>query len=306
MAAETTVEVGGRRLALSNLDKVLYPATGFTKGEVIDYYSRIAEVMVRHTGGRCVTLRRWPDGVEGPDFFEKNCPKHRPEWVPTSVGPGSRRGEVAYCRLEEPAALVWTANLAALELHTPMALAEDLGNPRACVFDLDPGPGTGIPECAQLALEIREVLAAVDLDCVAKTSGSKGLQVYVPLNATGSAAHTHEHCAEFARAVGAVLQRRHPEGVTTVMARSERGGKVFVDWSQNAFHKTTVCAYSLRARDRPSVSTPLRWPEVVAGAEGSDSLVRLARDVLARVEEHGDLFESVLRVEQRLPGPRST
>ncbi len=305
MAGDTTVAVGSRQLTLSNLDKVMYPDASFTKAEVIDYYARVAEVMVAHTRARCVTLRRWPDGVNGPNFFEKNCPKHRPEWVHTSIGPGSRRGEVHYCRLDEPAALVWTANLAALEVHTPMALAEDLDNPRACVFDLDPGPGTGIQQCAQLALEIREVLEAVDLQCVAKTSGSKGMQVYVPLNATGADSHTHDHCADFARAVGSMLETRHPGGVTTQMAKVERPGRVFVDWSQNAHHKTTVCVYSLRARSRPTVSTPLLWDEVQAGAEGAEDLVFEAEAVFRRIEVHGDLFSPVIELSQHLPAPRT-
>jgi bifunctional non-homologous end joining protein LigD len=300
----TTVAVDGREVRLTNLDKVLYPETGFTKSEVIDYYARIAPVMGRHTAGRCVTFRRWPEGVDGPDFFEKNCPKHRPDWLPTSVGPGRSRGEVRYCRLEEPAAFVWAANLAALELHTPMARAEDLATPLMCVFDLDPGPGTGIPECAALALEIRDVLDATGLDCLAKTSGSKGLQVYVPLNTTGAEAHTHEQCAEFALAVGGLLQRRSPSAVTTTMARSERGGRVFVDWSQNAFHKTTVCAYSLRARPRPTVSAPLHWHEVADAASGNAPLVFEAAAVLDRVAADGDVFAPVLEVHQRLPRPR--
>ena len=303
--SESTVSVGSRRLKLSNLDKVLYPEPGFTKAEVIDYYARIADVMVRHTNGRCVTLRRWPDGVQGPDFFEKNCPKHRPDWVETAKGPGRSRGEVHYCLLDEPAALVWTANLAALELHTPMALAENLSNPRACVFDLDPGPGTGIPECAGLAIEIREILASVDLECFPKTSGSKGMQVYVPLNTTGADSHTHEHCADFARAVGALLEQRHPLAVTTVMARDQRPGRVFVDWSQNAFHKTTVCVYSLRARPEPTVSTPVTWDEVDAATGGGGSLSFLAGEVLQRVQRSGDLFAPVLEVHQKLPSPTS-
>lgn len=296
--------VGHRQLSVSNLDKVLYPESGFTKAEVIDYYARVSATMAEHTRGRCVTLRRWPDGVDGANFFEKNCPKHRPDWVDTSVGPGSRRGTVNYCRLEEPAALVWTANLAALEIHTPMAMADDLANPLALVFDLDPGPRTGIAQCAEVALEIRDVLAAVDLDCAAKTSGSKGMQVYAPLNTFGANAHTHEQCAEFARAVGALLEQRHPQGVTTVMAKSERPGKIFIDWSQNAFHKTTVCAYSLRARAEPTVSTPLHWREVVDGAEGRTSLVFETSDVLGRIQSAGDLFSEVLERCQSLPDPR--
>ncbi|MFV0317011.1 MAG: non-homologous end-joining DNA ligase [Microthrixaceae bacterium] len=304
MADQTPVEVRGRQLTLSNLDKVLYPATGFTKAEVIDYYARISDVMVDHTRGRCVTLRRWPNGVGESDFFEKNCPKGHPEWVPTARGPGRSRGEVRYCTLDEPAALVWTANLAALEIHTPMALAADLGNPRACVFDLDPGPGTDVGTCAELAIEARDILESAGLRSFAKTSGSKGMQVYVPLNGEGGDAHTHEHCADFARAVGSLLQQRHPRGVTVEMARAERGGKVFVDWSQNAFHKTTICAYSLRGRSEPTVSTPLTWDEVSAGADRSQPLVFDAGDALQRLGGHGDLFAEVLTIVQRLPTAR--
>lgn len=305
MADATPVSLDGRTLTLTNLDKVLYPATSTTKGEVLDYYARIAPVMVAHTRGRCMTMRRYPDGVEGPSFFEKRCPSHRPEWMPTAVGPGDRKGELRYCRFDEPAAIVWAANLAALELHAPMARADDLAHPLMCVFDLDPGPGTGIPECAALALEIRDLLAAADLDCVAKTSGSKGMQVYVPLNSPGPDAADHEHCASFALAVGQLLAQRHPRGVTTTMARAQRSGKVFVDWSQNALHKTTVCVYSMRARPEPTVSTPLHWAEVAAAADGSDPLVFRIGDVLERVAEHGDLFATALEAVQRLPAPRS-
>jgi bifunctional non-homologous end joining protein LigD len=302
MAAKpTTVRVEGREVALTNLDKVLYPEVGFTKAEVIDYYARIAPTMVRHTEGRCMTLRRWPDGVDGPDFFEKNCPKHRPDWVRTARGPGRSRGEVHYCLLDEPAAFVWTANLAALELHAPLARADALDTPLACVFDLDPGPGTGVADCARLALEIRELLDGAGLQCRAKTSGSKGLQVYVPLNTTGDEAHTYEETSRFALAVGSLLEQRSPAAVTTTMARSERTGKVFVDWSQNAFHKTTVCVYSLRARPNPTVSTPLDWDEVAAGAEGEHTLVFVAAEVLERVADRGDLFADSLELHQRLP-----
>lgn len=298
------MRIGGRTLSLSNLDKVLYPSTGTTKAEVIDYYAKVADVMVSHTAGRCMTMRRYPDGVEGKSFFEKRCPPHRPEWIPTAVGPGDRRGELRYCRFDEPAAIVWAANLAALELHAPMAKSADLEHPLACVFDLDPGPGTGIPECAQLAIEIREVLASVDLDCVAKTSGSKGMQLYVPLNGSGGRPPTHEDCSSFARAVGQLLEQRHPSGVTTTMARAQRPGKVFVDWSQNAHHKTTVCVYSMRARPEPTVSTPVSWDEVGAAADGTDPLVFRIEDVLERVALRGDLFESVLETVQTLPAPK--
>lgn len=304
MAPGTTVEIDGRRLNLSNLDKVLYPVAHTTKAEVIDYYARIAPVMLAHTAGRCITMRRYPNGVDGQSFFEKRCPSHRPDWVPTAVGPGDRKGELRYCRFEEPAALVWAANLAALELHAPMARSDRLDMPLMCVFDLDPGPGTALADCARLALEIHEVLASTGLDAVAKTSGSKGMQVYVPLNTTGADAHTHEECASFALAVGQLLEKRHRDGVTTTMARAERPGKVFVDWSQNAHHKTTVCAYSLRARPRPTVSTPVTWDEVAAAADGTDPLVFEFGDVLDRVADLGDLFSPAVDLVQRLPRPR--
>jgi bifunctional non-homologous end joining protein LigD len=297
VAAGVLTEVEGRQLRLTNLDKVLYPATGTTKADVIGYYHRVAPLVVAHASGRCVTFRRYPDGVDGQSFFEKRCPSHRPEWVDTAVGPGDRRGEVRYCRLDEPAAVVWAANLAALELHTPMARADDLDNPLMAVFDLDPGPSTGIPECAELALELRELCGGVDLEAFAKTSGSKGMQIYVPLNSR----HTHEHASDFAKAAGSLLEQRHPAGVTVTMAKQERTGKVFVDWSQNSRHKTTVCPYSLRARPEPTVSTPVTWDEVTAAAGGAPLRFTID-DVMQRVDAHGDLFAETLTLVQHLPG----
>jgi bifunctional non-homologous end joining protein LigD len=295
----TTVEVEGRRITLSNLDKVLYPETGFTKAEVIDYYHRVAPVMVPHLVGRGVTLRRWPNGVEQSGFFEKRCPKHRPDWMPAVPGPGDRNGTIDYCEFDEPAALVWAANMAALELHAPMALARDLETPRAVVFDLDPGPPAAIRECASVALEIREVLGSVGLQAWAKTSGSKGLQLYVPVNGPCD----HEQASGFALAVGRVVQQRRPKDVVTVMTKSARPRKVFIDWSQNSRHKTTVAVYSLRARPRPTVSTPVSWEEVEAAADGNDDLVFEAADVVDRVAARGDLFAPVLTREQQLPVP---
>lgn len=294
------VEIGGRRLTLSNFAKPLYPS-GFTKGEVIDYYARIAPVMVPHLAGRCLTFRRYPDGTDADGFFEKRCPKHRPDWVPVSLGPSDRRGGIDYCRLEEPAALVWAANLAAIELHAPMSLADSQETPRTLVFDFDPGPDTDISDCCALALRVREILESVDVEGWCKTSGSKGLQLYVPLNVEGTA---HEENAGFARAVGALLERQTPDQVTTVMAKVERPGKIFVDWSQNAFHKTTIAPYSLRARPEPTVSTPLSWDEVEQCADGELDVHFDAAAVLARVEEHGDLFAPVLTRRQQLPERR--
>lgn len=291
------VEVDGRHLTVSNLAKPLYP-NGFTKGQVIDYYARIAPVMVPHLAGRCLTLKRFPEGTDRAGFFEKRCPSHRPDWIPVAPGPSDRRGGIDYCRIEEPAALVWAANLAAIELHAPMAGHEHQEMPRAVVFDLDPGPGTDIATCCTVAGRVREILATVGLDAWCKTSGSKGLQVYVPLN---TPAATHEAAAGFAKAVGTVLERQTPAEVTTTMAKSERPGRIFVDWSQNAFHKTTVAPYSLRARPEPTVSTPVTWDEVEACAAGEALLRFDAGEVLDRVERLGDLFGSVLTLQQHLP-----
>ncbi len=300
MSASLTVEVGGRSLALSNLDKVLYLEAGFTKAQVIDYYARIAPYMLPHLAGRCMTLKRFPDGSHTQGFFEKRCPKHRPAWVGTHPGPGDRNGLIGYCAIDEPAALVWCANIAALELHAPMALAEDLESPLTLVFDFDPGEPAAMRECCEVALAVREVLGSVGLDGWCKTSGSKGLQLYVPINGPT----THEHAASFALAVGQVLERQLPERVTTVMAKAVRPGKVFVDWSQNARHKTTIAPYSLRARPHPTVSTPVTWDEVSAAASDGLDLRFTAPEVLARVDELGDLFAPVLTLVQQLPSAR--
>jgi bifunctional non-homologous end joining protein LigD len=297
MAAPVETEIDGHAVRLTNLDKVLYPS-GFTKAEVVDYHLRIAPTIVPHLAGRCITFRRYPDGTDADGFFEKRCPTHRPDWVEVALGPGDRRGGIEYCRIEGPASMVWAANLAAIELHAPMALAADLDTPRILVFDFDPGPRTSIVDCCEVALGVRGVLAAVELEGWCKTSGSKGLQLYVPLNTDGV---THEAAADFALAVGQVMERQMKGRVTTVMARAERPGKIFVDWSQNAHHKTTIAPYSLRARPEPTVSTPVTWDEVEACAAGDVELRFEAPDVLARVDELGDLFAPVLTVEQSLP-----
>jgi bifunctional non-homologous end joining protein LigD len=294
----THVSVGGRELSLSNLHKVLYPAAGTTKAEVIEYYARIAPVMVPHLTGRCITFKRFPDGVEKEGFFEKRCPKHRPEWVGTAIGPGDRNGNIGYCRIDEPAALVWAANMAALEIHVPMSLAEDLETPRAVVFDFDPGAPAAMKECCEIAMMVHDVLAAVGLVGFPKTSGSKGLQLYVPLNTPC----THERASDFALAVGQVLERQHRERVTTTMAKAVRPGKIFIDWSQNARFKTTIGVYSMRARPEPTCSTPVTWEEVASCAEGGPELRFTWRDVLDRVDRLGDLFADVLTLQQTLPG----
>jgi bifunctional non-homologous end joining protein LigD len=295
----TSVEVEGRQLNLSNLDKVLYPKTGTTKAEIIDYYARIAPVMVPHLRGRPITLVRYPNGVDDKNFFEKNCPKHKPDWLPTIPMDVSDKTKVNFCALEEAAALVWTANLAALELHPGLACREDLDSPTVMVFDLDPGePATAI-ECAQVAFWLREALERLSLDGFVKTSGKKGLQLYVPLNTPT----TFEKTREMSLALAQVLERVHPEMVLTEMAKARRPGKVFIDWSQNARHKTTVGVYSTRAWERPTCSTPITWDELEAAHAGGDpEALRFGMtEVLDRVDEHGDLFAPVLEMKQELP-----
>ena len=298
----TEVEVEGRTLTLTNLDKVLYPEAGFTKAHVIDYYRRVSPVLLPHLEGRALTLKRYPDGVEGPFFYEKSCPPHRPDWLTTQGVWSEGRGEdIDYCVVDTLPALIWAANIADLELHTFLARAvEDTQKPTTLVYDLDPGEGTGLLECCEVALGLRDVHRDLGLESFVKTSGSKGMQLYVPLNVDGV---TFEDTKPFARAMGEVLERALPDLVTTNMKKTERRGKVFIDWSQNDDHKTTVCVYSLRAKKLPTVSTPLRWKEVedALDASDADSLRFLPEDVLARVAKHGDLFAPVLELEQSLP-----
>lgn len=293
-AGGTEVTVGERTLRLSNLDKVLWPETGFTKGQLIDYYARIAPVMVPHLQGRPITLRRWPNGVEAASFFEKNCPSHRPPWVDAV-----RMGEVNYCLLNESATLVWVANLAAIELHPSLATAADLESPTTVVFDLDPGPPADILTCARVALLVRQVLDRLGLRMWPKTSGSKGLQLYLPLNSGATYAQTKP----FAHALARLLEREHPELVVSVMERSKRPEKVLIDWSQNTASKTTVAVYSVRALPQPSVSTPVTWDELDDALAADDaSALRFDPDqVLERIERVGDLHRPVIEVAQELP-----
>jgi bifunctional non-homologous end joining protein LigD len=298
MPGRVHVEVEGRELTLSNLDKVLYPATGFTKADVIDYYSRIAPVLLPHLDGRPPTLVRAPDGPDGERFFEKRCPPHHPKWVTTEavVAGGGQQG----CVIAEVAALVWLANLAALELHTHQWTVADAEHPTALVLDLDPGAPAGVLDCGRGALALRGVLGRLGLVPVVKTSGGKGLHLSIPLN-TGLA--THEDTKRFALALGQLLQSRDPKRVTVDMAKERRTDRVFVDWSQNDSFKTTVCAYSLRIRERPTVSTPVSWDEIEDAVERgeADALTFETTDALARVDTLGDLYADTLAVRQELP-----
>ncbi len=290
-------EVAGRTLKVTNLDKVLYPLVGFRKAQVIEYYVKIAPVMLAHIEGRGVTFKRWPDGVTEDAFFNKRAPSHRPDWVGTCRGPGDKGKGIDYPVLNEVAALGWAANLAALEIHAPMARCADIDSPTILVFDLDPGKDTSVIECSQIGLRIREMLSAVGVKSFAKTSGSKGLQLYVPLNTP----HTHDQTRDFAHAVAQLLEKQHPDAVTATMAKAVRPGKIFIDWSQNSHHKTTIAPYSLRGKDRPTVSTPVSWDEVSDCADGEPMSFE-AGEVLERVEDWGDLFKPVATLEQQLPG----
>jgi bifunctional non-homologous end joining protein LigD len=295
------VEVAGRTLRLTNLDKVLYPRTGFTKADLIGYYAEIAPVLMGHLHDRPLTLKRYPDGVEGEHFYEKQCPSHRPDWVQTTaVWSGRTEREIDYCLCQDLPTLVWLGNLADLELHPSLSHADALERPSTLAFDLDPGPPAGIVQCCEVALELRDMFAELGLRAFAKTSGLTGMQVYVPLNQRDV---TYEQTKPFARAVADLLAHRRPELVVSHMAKAGRRGRVLIDWSQNDEHKTTVSVYSLRANESPTVSTPVRWEEVAACRDAEDpaSLQLGPTQVLDRVREHGDLFAEVLSLSQPLP-----
>jgi bifunctional non-homologous end joining protein LigD len=297
---DSAIEVQGKQLKLSNLEKVLYPATGFTKQQVIDYYVRIAPAMLPHLAGRALTRKRYPNGVDAEFFYEKNAPMHRPDWVKTApIWSSSNRRTVHYILADDLATLVWLANLAAIELHPSLALAKDVTCPTMMVFDLDPGPPANIVQCCQVGLWLREIFDKFGLQSFPKTSGSKGLQVYVPLNTPT----TYDATKTFARALAQLLEHEHPAVVVSDMKKNLRTGKVFVDWSQNDEHKTTVAVYSLRAREHPTVSTPISWEEAERALKKKDAnlLVFEAKQTVARVAKHGDLFAPLLELKQRLP-----
>jgi bifunctional non-homologous end joining protein LigD len=294
------VRVEDRTLRLTNLDKVYWPEVGFTKGQMIDYYSRIAPVLLPHLRERPLTLKRYPEGVDGEMFYEKNCPKHRPDWMHTAkVWSDGNDRYMHYCVVDDLPSLVWVAQLGTIELHTSLSLGPRLPEPRAMVFDLDPGPPATIVECCQVAIWLREWFLERGLQSFAKTSGNKGLQVYVPINGDVD----YDLTKHVSRGLAQKLERDHPRQVVSLQRKTLREGKVLIDWSQNDEYKTTINVYSLRARARPTASTPVRWDEVEACLEAGDPglLVFDSAAVLERVEEHGDLFAPLLTLNQRLP-----
>ena len=296
--AELVVE--GKKLSVSNLDKVLYPKVGFTKGQVIDYYIKIAPVLLLHLKDRPLTMKRYPNGVDKPFFYEKNCPSHRPKWVKTAkVWSEGNNRMMDYCLAQDLPTLVWAANLADLELHTSLAKKKDVAQPTMMVFDLDPGAPADIVQCCQVGLWLRDLLGAMKLKAFAKTSGSKGLQVYVPLNTPV----TFDQTKDLSRALAQYLEGEHPDKVTSNMSKSVRKGKVFVDWSQNDEHKTTICVYSLRAKEEPTASTPVAWDEVenCLKKKKADLLKFRSDQTVARVSKNGDLFAPVEKLKQKLP-----
>lgn len=294
-----TLTVSGRKVPVSNLHKVFYPKVGFTKAQVIDYYIRISPVLLPHLKDRPLTLKRYPDGVSGGFFYEKRCPSHRPDWVKTTpIWSDRNEEEIQFCLANDLPTIVWAANLGDLELHTFLAKAGKPEEPTMMVFDLDPGPPADVVLCAQVGLWLREKLEAAKLQSFPKTSGSKGLQIYAPLNT----AVTYDQTKLLSHQLAEQLEREHPEQVVSKMGKSLRTGKVFVDWSQNDRHKTTVCAYSLRAKEEPTVSTPVEWDEVEAALKKKDAdrLSFRSDKVLKRVEKHGDLFALLLKLKQKL------
>lgn len=294
------VKANGWRVPVTHPEKVLYPKAHFTKAQVIDYYRRIGPVLLPYLKDRPLTLKRYPNGVEAPFFYEKHCPDYRPEWVVTATVQSRQNGqEIKFCVINNLATLIWAANLADLELHCSLAKKQNLECPTTIVFDLDPGAPATILQCAEVALWLDKIFDELKLESFVKTSGSKGLQVYVPLNT----ATNYEATKTFARKLAESMEEQNPKLVISNMNRSLRKGKVLVDWSQNEIHKTTVCAYSLRAKELPSVSTPVTWEEVKRALQGKDAgkLSFLPDQVLQRVEKTGDIFAPVLKLKQKVP-----
>ena len=294
------VEVAGKRLSLSNLEKDLYPSYGFTKAHVLEYYSRIAEFIMPHLKDRALTLKRYPDGVEKEFFFEKRCPSHHPAWVKTAEVRRDEGEQMTVCLANDPETLLWVANLASLELHVPLARTSSPETPDAMVFDLDPGEKANILDCARVALILRELLSRLHLSSYPKTSGQKGLHVFVPLNCQEA---TFEDTKRFSKAVAVIMQKNYPDLVTAKMAKELRTEKVFINWSQNDASKTMICVYSLRAREKPFVSFPLEWRQLeqLAGQGDPERLQVIYSEAVSRAEKMGDLFREVLLKKQKLP-----
>ena len=294
------LELTGRRLALTNLEKELYPACGFTKADVLEYYRRMAVCILPHLQDRALTMKRYPAGVDKPFFFEKRCPVHRPPWTQTADIHLDGGEPMTFCLVNDLETLLWVANLASLELHVPLARAGTPETPDALVFDLDPGDPANILDCAKVALILRDLLSRLRLTSVVKTSGQKGLHVFVPLN---DPAATFADTRKFSKAVAVILEKNYPELVTAKMVKTARKGKVFINWEQNDAAKTMICVYSLRARQQPFVSCPLAWQELeqLDGLGDPEKLHILEAEAVGRVEEMGDLFREVLEVKQRLP-----
>jgi bifunctional non-homologous end joining protein LigD len=294
------VEVAGRRLSLSNLEKDFYPSYGFTKAHVLEYFRRIAPFILPHLKDRALTFKRYPEGVEKDFFYEKRCPSHRPAWVKTAVIPQDEGEPMTVCLLNDLETLIWAENLASVELHVPLARANSPETPDSMVFDLDPGDRAGILECARVALILRDLLSQIGLAVYAKTSGKKGLHVYVPLNRKDT---TFEDTKTFSKAVAGIMQEHYPNLVTARMAKKERNARVFINWSQNSASRTMICVYSLRAREKPIVSFPLEWRDLENAAKLGDPerLQVTHSEALSRVAKKGDLFREVLVKEQKLP-----
>lgn len=297
--SKKVAQIAGRKLFLSNLEKNLYPSYGFTKAHILDYYSRVSAFMLPYLKDRALTLKRYPEGVDEDYFFEKRCPAHRPSWVPTAT---VSRGDdpMTVCLVNNLDTLMWVGNLASLELHVPLARAASPETPDSMVFDLDPGEGADILDCARVALMLKDMLSGLELSSCVKTSGKKGLHVYVPLNLKGT---TFEDTKKFSKAAAKVLQKSNPDLVTAVMAKESRKDRVFINWSQNDASKTMICVYSLRAREKPTVSFPLSWEELeeLKSAGSPEKLEVLHSEALSRLEKKGDLFREVMAMEQKLP-----
>jgi len=298
--SRTFVDMAGGRLSLSNLEKDLYPSYGFTKARILEYYRGIAPFLLPHLKDRALTLKRYPEGVEQDFFFEKRCPSHRPDWVKTAELPQDHGGPMTFCLVNDLETLIWVENLASLELHVPLARAGSPRTPDSMVFDLDPGEPANILDCARVALILRDLLSGMGLMSYVKTSGQKGLHVFVPLNRRET---TFEDTKTFSKAVAEIMQKHYPDLVTAKMAKQERTAKIFINWSQNDASKTMICVYSLRAREKPFVSFPLEWGELEepGGLGGPERLQVIHSEAVRRIKEKGDLFREVLVKEQKLP-----